>query len=181
MTGLGRWARGREERRALAAGNDPFAVLGLDAGADLGDDDVRAAWRRIAAETHPDRADGGDLDRFAVAAAAYTELRTRYGRGEARAALTSAARAGAGHPGPACATRRAAAPPSALGAGGARAAGPARRRGERGGANSEGSRGPPPGALAGGRAGDPRQWPADKICTFSGGMTAACCRDVGNP
>src|SRR5258708_7370462 len=120
MTGLGRWARGREERRALAAGNDPFAVLGLDAGADLGDDDVRAAWRRIAAETHPDRADGGDLDRFAVAAAAYTELRTRYGRGEARAALTSAARAGAGHPGPAGATRRAAATASALGAVGAR-------------------------------------------------------------
>ena len=29
-------------------------------GPDLTDDDVRAAWRRIAAATHPDRDDGGD-------------------------------------------------------------------------------------------------------------------------
>ena len=66
---------------------DPFTVLGMDSGADLTDDDVRAAWRRIAAATHPDRADGGDPERFAAAAAAYTDLRTSYGRGEARAAL----------------------------------------------------------------------------------------------
>jgi curved DNA-binding protein CbpA len=64
---------------------DSFAVLGLTARPDLTDDDVRAAWRRIAAATHPDRADGGDPDRFAQAAAAYTELRTRFGRGEALA------------------------------------------------------------------------------------------------
>jgi hypothetical protein len=95
-------------------------VLGLDAGADLSDDDVRAAWRRIAAAAHPDRADGGDLDQFAVAAAAYTELRTRYGRGEARAALTSAARIAVGQPGLAGSARRAAAATSALVAVGAR-------------------------------------------------------------
>ena len=67
---------------------DPFTVLGLRADDDLTDDDVRIAWRRIAAATHPDRADGGDPDRFALAAAAYTELRTVFGRNEARAELT---------------------------------------------------------------------------------------------
>jgi len=66
----------------------PFGVLGLPARPDLTDDDVRAAWRRIAAATHPDRDDGGDPERFAAAAAAYTELRTRFGRGEAYADLT---------------------------------------------------------------------------------------------
>ena len=52
---------------------------------------MRAAWRRLAAATHPDRADGGDPARFAAAAAAYTVLRTRSGRGEALADLTTAA------------------------------------------------------------------------------------------
>jgi len=66
---------------------DPFAALGLDRTASLTDDDVRIAWRRVAAATHPDRADGGDPRRFAIAAAAYTELRTSYGRGEASASL----------------------------------------------------------------------------------------------
>jgi hypothetical protein len=66
---------------------DPFTALGLPVRADLTDDDIRAAWRRIATATHPDRADGGDPGRFAVAAAAYTELRTRSGRGEAYADL----------------------------------------------------------------------------------------------
>jgi hypothetical protein len=70
---------------------DPFAALGLPAQADLGDDDVRAAWRRLAAATPPDRADGGDPARFAAAAAAYTVLRTRSGRGEALADLTAPA------------------------------------------------------------------------------------------
>ena len=44
---------------------DPFSVLGLPASRGLTDDEVRAAWRRIAAATHPDRADGGDTARFA--------------------------------------------------------------------------------------------------------------------
>ncbi len=70
---------------------DPFTALGLPARADLSDDDVRAAWRRLAAATHPDRADGGDPGRFAAAAAAYTVLRTRSGRGEALADLTTPA------------------------------------------------------------------------------------------
>jgi curved DNA-binding protein CbpA len=66
---------------------DPFAVLGLPARPGLTDDEVRAAWRRIAAATHPDRADGGDAARFAAAAGAYTALRTNFGRAEALADL----------------------------------------------------------------------------------------------
>jgi hypothetical protein len=72
-------------------GPSPFAVLGLAArlglpvSTELTDDDVRAAWRRVAAATHPDRADGGDPAAFAAAAAAYTALRTRAGRAEALA------------------------------------------------------------------------------------------------
>jgi hypothetical protein len=66
---------------------DPFAALGLPARADLADEEVRAAWKRIAAATHPDRDDGGDADRYAAAAAAYDTLRTSFGRGEALADL----------------------------------------------------------------------------------------------
>jgi curved DNA-binding protein CbpA len=83
-----------------AGGAGPFAALGLPPQADLTDDDIRAAWRRIATATHPDRADGGDPGRFAVAAAAYTVLRTRSGRGEALADLVSPA-PGPGRPRPA--------------------------------------------------------------------------------
>jgi hypothetical protein len=79
-----RWVR---SRRLAGQAPDPFALLGLDPAADLTDSDVLAAWRRIAATTHPDRADGGDPAGFAAAAAAYTDLRTRSGRGEARAVL----------------------------------------------------------------------------------------------
>lgn len=68
---------------------DPFRALGLERRRELADDDVRAAWRRVAAATHPDRADGGDPAAFAAAAAAYTVLRTRSGRGEALADLLS--------------------------------------------------------------------------------------------
>jgi hypothetical protein len=71
---------------------DPFGALGLPVSADLTDDDVRAAWRRIAAATHPDRADGGDPASFAAASAAYTELRTRSGRGDVYADLTAGTR-----------------------------------------------------------------------------------------
>jgi hypothetical protein len=67
---------------------NPFQALDLTAGpyltsTGLSDDDVRSAWRRIAAATHPDRADGGDPAAFAAAAAAYTQLRTAAGRAEA--------------------------------------------------------------------------------------------------
>ena len=65
----------------------PLAALGLPASANLTDDDVRAAWRRVAAATHPDRSDGGDPAAFAAAAAAYTVLRTPAGRSEALAGL----------------------------------------------------------------------------------------------
>ncbi len=110
MTGAPRSAHrwrpgGRRAPVTSPAGTDgPFLALGLAARPDLTDDDVRAAWRRVAAATHPDRADGGDPQRFAAAAAAYTVLRTRFGRGEAladlRAASVSAAARRAARPGP---------------------------------------------------------------------------------
>jgi hypothetical protein len=66
---------------------DPFAALGLPARPDLSDEQVRAAWRSIAAATHPDRADGGDLARYTAASAAYAQLRTPWARSEAYADL----------------------------------------------------------------------------------------------
>jgi hypothetical protein len=81
----------------------PFAALELPATPGLTDDEVRSAWRRIASATHPDRADGGDPSRFAAAAAAYTTLRTPFGRAEALAGNRAP---GAGHgPGGAVAGR----------------------------------------------------------------------------
>jgi hypothetical protein len=65
--------------------DDPFAVLGLVPAASTGADEVRAAFLRIAAATHPDREDGGDPARYAAAAAAYTSLGTAPGQGEAYA------------------------------------------------------------------------------------------------
>ena len=64
---------------------DPFAALDLPARPDLSDEQVRAAWRSIAAATHPDRADGGDLARYTAASAAYAQLRTPWARSEAYA------------------------------------------------------------------------------------------------
>jgi hypothetical protein len=99
VTGLA----GPRRRRRRPARRDPFADLGLDAAAGLTDDEIRAAWRRIAAASHPDRTDGGDPARYAAAAAAYTDLRTSYGRGEALAARRERA---AGAPGRISALRR---------------------------------------------------------------------------
>jgi hypothetical protein len=65
----------------------PFEVLGLPASCQVTDDEVRSAWRRIAAATHPDRADGGDPVAYAQAAAAYTALRTATDSDEALADL----------------------------------------------------------------------------------------------
>jgi len=48
----------------------PFRALGLPERPDLTDEQVRAAWRNIAAATHPDRPDGGDLARYTAASAA---------------------------------------------------------------------------------------------------------------
>jgi hypothetical protein len=73
--------------RAAARPADPFRALGLEPRRDLAADDVRSAWRRVAAATHPDRDDGGDPAAFAAAAAAYAVLRTAAGRGEALADL----------------------------------------------------------------------------------------------
>ena len=82
---------------------DPFTALGLPAAPGLTDDEVRSAWRRIAAATHPDRADGGDPARFAAAADAYTTLRTHFGRAEALADLPRAGAPGRQPPGGAAA------------------------------------------------------------------------------
>jgi hypothetical protein len=79
----------RQADRSGAAGI--FGALGLAADPALTDDEVRMAWRRVAAATHPDRADGGDPAAFAAAAAAYNLLRTRSGRTEALADATEAA------------------------------------------------------------------------------------------
>jgi hypothetical protein len=66
---------------------NPFAALGLPAQPDLSDEQVRAAWRRVASATHPDREDGGDPERYAEASSAYATLRTPWGRSEAYADL----------------------------------------------------------------------------------------------
>jgi hypothetical protein len=64
---------------------NPFEALGLPTRPDLDDEQVRAAWRAIAAATHPDRADGGDPAWYAQASAAYAQLRSPWGRSEAYA------------------------------------------------------------------------------------------------
>ena len=68
---------------------NPFTVLGLPSDPDLSDEQVRAAWRAIAAATHPDRPDGGNVPRYTAAANAYAQLRTAWGRSEAYADLTA--------------------------------------------------------------------------------------------
>jgi hypothetical protein len=67
--------------------SDPFTVLGLPVRPDLTDKQVRAAWRAIAAATHPDRPGGGNAERYAAASAAYAALRTPWARSEAYADL----------------------------------------------------------------------------------------------
>ena len=68
---------------------NPFTVLGLPTDPDLTDEQVRAAWRAIAAATHPDRPDGGNVQRYTAAANAYAQLRTAWGRSEAYADLAA--------------------------------------------------------------------------------------------
>ena len=70
---------------------NPFAVLGLPEWPDLDDETVHAAWQAIAAETHPDRDDGGNLARYTQATAAYNDLSCPWGRSEAFADLLEAA------------------------------------------------------------------------------------------
>ena len=66
---------------------NPFTALGLPVRADLSDAQVRTAWKNIAAATHPDRADGGNITAYTAAASAYAQLRTPWGRSEAYADL----------------------------------------------------------------------------------------------
>ena len=68
---------------------NPFTALGLPIRPDLTDEQVRTAWRTIAAATHPDRPDGGNPARYAAASAAYGQLRTAWGRSEAYADLAT--------------------------------------------------------------------------------------------
>ncbi len=75
---------------------NPFTALGLPASPDLDDEQVRQAWRAIAATTHPDRGDGGDPTAYTAASAAYARLRTPWQRSEALADLAD--QAAAGHP-----------------------------------------------------------------------------------
>jgi hypothetical protein len=70
---------------------NPFAALGLPARAGLTDEEVRAAWRSLAARTHPDRDDGGNPAAYTAAATAYAQLRTPWGRSEALADLDTTA------------------------------------------------------------------------------------------
>ena len=78
----------------MSLNSNPFEALGLPERPDLTDEDVRAAWRKVAAATHPDRPDGGDLARYTAASAAYAELRTPWGRSEAYADLAERTRTG---------------------------------------------------------------------------------------
>jgi hypothetical protein len=91
VTGRGWWPRAGRRRAGPGASAETFGALGLAADPALTDDEVRMAWRRVAAATHPDRADGGDPAAFAAAAAAYNLLRTRTGRGEVLADVAEAA------------------------------------------------------------------------------------------
>ena len=77
--------RPRHRARRRPVSTDPFAALGLPVRNDLTNEQVRAAWRHIAAATHPDRPDGGDIGRYTAAASAYAQLRTDWGRSEADA------------------------------------------------------------------------------------------------
>jgi hypothetical protein len=70
---------------------NPFTVLGLPTDPDLTNEQVRSAWRAIAAATHPDRPDGGNVQRYTDAANAYAQLRTAWGRSEAYADLAISA------------------------------------------------------------------------------------------
>ena len=72
---------------------NPFQILGLPARRDLTNEQVDAAWRKIAVATHPDREDGGDLARYTQACAAFAELRIPWSRSEAWADLEEQARA----------------------------------------------------------------------------------------
>jgi hypothetical protein len=71
----------------MTSPTDPFAALGLPTRPDLTDEQVRTAWRTVAAATHPDRPGGGNPAKYAAASAAYAVLRTAWGRSEAYADL----------------------------------------------------------------------------------------------
>jgi hypothetical protein len=73
---------------------NPFEALGLPTRPDIDDDQVRTAWRAIAAATHPDRPDGGNPAWYAQASAAYAQLNCPWGRSEAYADMLDAQNGG---------------------------------------------------------------------------------------
>jgi hypothetical protein len=91
VTGRGWRPEAARHRAGQSASAGAFAALGLAANPALTDDEVRMAWRRVAAATHPDRSDGGDPAAFAAAAAAYNLLRTGTGRTQVLADAAEAA------------------------------------------------------------------------------------------
>ena len=63
-------------RRTRARGpgsSTPYEILGVTPGAPM--DEVKAAWRRLVREHHPDR--GGDRERFELVQLAYDAIRRR--------------------------------------------------------------------------------------------------------
>jgi hypothetical protein len=76
----------------MSTHTNPFEILGLPVRRDLTDEQVDAAWRKIAVATHPDRPDGGDLARYTQASAAFAELRVPWSRSEAYADVVEQAR-----------------------------------------------------------------------------------------
>src|SRR2546423_15358762 len=71
---------------------NPFEILGLPVRRDLTDEQVDAAWRKIAVAPHPARPDGGDRARYTRASAAFAELRVPWSRSEAYADVVEQAR-----------------------------------------------------------------------------------------
>ena len=87
---------------AAPAGRTHYEVLGVGAGASSGE--IKAAYRRLAREVHPDAVGGGDGEGFIRLRTAYATLadpdeRARYDREVAgRAAVMMVRRAGAAGP-----------------------------------------------------------------------------------
>ena len=59
----------------MTAAKDPYAVLGIPAGAD--EQTIRRAFRRLARESHPDSSPAGDAARFQDLVEAYERLLQR--------------------------------------------------------------------------------------------------------
>ena len=106
---------------AAPVAEDYYAVLGVGVG--VGDAELRRAWRRLAAECHPDRAGVGATARFQRLSAAYTVLSDPVARAAYDRRRGMAATEGAGRRREAAAATAATAPASVRQAGRASAPG----------------------------------------------------------